>query len=111
MFEYLQETLSSNYKYFAEKIMPCKESFSISMRSYFISESTNLLILPLIKERFEFDRKEMSDFLIFNFIDEISQLESQIMICFNQRVTLVEPFLLHADGILEKAFNYEHQWM
>lgn len=71
MFEYLQQCLSVNYRYFIEFI--CKKDLKneiyTNITRYFLTTAYRIFISHIIKLRFEEDISNLNEFLLFNFID------------------------------------------
>jgi hypothetical protein len=69
MFEYLQQVLSSNYKYILSMILkPLKEEIAHSISSHFLSASAYFLFMKVIEVRLKEDLEQMNPFLSFTFL-------------------------------------------
>lgn len=69
MFEYLQQALSSNYKYLLNMILkPLKEEIAHSIASHFLSASAYFLFMKVIEIRLKADLEQLNPFLSFTFL-------------------------------------------
>lgn len=109
MFEYLQLTLNSNYRYLLEKVC-VREAKAEQMKlvsTHFLRESISCFFLPLICKRFQNDLPSLTPFLTFNFIDELGQLEEKLLISFGLRSRMVESLLSTGGGrIVQVVLEY-----
>jgi hypothetical protein len=71
MFEYLQLTLNSNYKYFQDHMLGhlLRPDVERALNNYFLEGSVESLFMKSIEARIKEDIKFMNPFLCFNFLD------------------------------------------
>jgi hypothetical protein len=111
MFEYLQLTLTANYKYFYDHILAndLRQDTHYNLSHYFLDGAVEFLFQRVIDARLKEDIKLLNPFLSFNFLDEVSGLEVKLQSAFGLRSNILEKLLLTYDGLLINTFEYENE--